>query len=236
MSKKITSIKQYQGLFKEKDDNNNRSCKTLSISGKALECALDIRKFEIDLYWKRAGYFWTLIAVTFTGYFGLAASEQASKHPRLSFLICCIGLVLSIAWYFVNWGSKYWQENWEQHVDLLEDEHMGPLYKMTNAHEKYRFWDLCAGYPFSVSKVNQLVSLFVVCIWAGLFVYSFPHYKIETFLCQEWKISFLFKSGLCWIPMIVTVITGFSLFYWGRTHQPKEKSNEIAMTLRETGE
>ncbi|MCC9001729.1 MAG: hypothetical protein LM549_03765, partial [Candidatus Competibacter sp.] len=35
----------------------------------ALEKALDIRKFEIELYWKRAAYFWTLIAAAFAGYF-----------------------------------------------------------------------------------------------------------------------------------------------------------------------
>ena len=31
--------------------------------------ALDIRKFEIDLYWKRAAYFWTFIAAAFGAYF-----------------------------------------------------------------------------------------------------------------------------------------------------------------------
>jgi tRNA A-37 threonylcarbamoyl transferase component Bud32 len=34
----------------------------------ALKQALDIRKFEIDLYWKRATYFWAFIAVSFAGY------------------------------------------------------------------------------------------------------------------------------------------------------------------------
>lgn len=35
----------------------------------------DIRKFEIEMYWKRATYFWTIIAVTFTGFFALSASN-----------------------------------------------------------------------------------------------------------------------------------------------------------------
>lgn len=38
---------------------------------KALAYALDIRKFEIDLYWKRASYFWTFIAATFAGFITL---------------------------------------------------------------------------------------------------------------------------------------------------------------------
>ena len=32
---------------------------------KALKQVLDIRKFEIELYWKRATYFWTFIAAMF---------------------------------------------------------------------------------------------------------------------------------------------------------------------------
>jgi hypothetical protein len=31
----------------------------------ALKHALDIRKFEIELYWKRAAYFWTFIDLCF---------------------------------------------------------------------------------------------------------------------------------------------------------------------------
>jgi len=35
----------------------------------AFDQVSDIRKFEIELYWKRAAYFWALIAVAFAGYF-----------------------------------------------------------------------------------------------------------------------------------------------------------------------
>ena len=33
-----------------------------------LAFAADIRKFEIELYWKRATYYWTFIAAAFAGY------------------------------------------------------------------------------------------------------------------------------------------------------------------------
>ncbi len=35
---------------------------------KALELALEIRKFEIELYWKRATYFWAFITIALAGY------------------------------------------------------------------------------------------------------------------------------------------------------------------------
>jgi|SRR5438270_1430938 len=76
----------------------------------ALKYALDIRKFEIDLYWKRATYFWALIAASFAGYFALQSTESAKRNAFSIFIVSCIGLVLSFAWYLVNRGSKYWQE------------------------------------------------------------------------------------------------------------------------------
>ncbi|MDP3063542.1 MAG: hypothetical protein Q8O40_10115 [Chloroflexota bacterium] len=39
-----------------------------SCRAKALEYALDVRKFEIGLYWSRATYFWTLITAAFAGH------------------------------------------------------------------------------------------------------------------------------------------------------------------------
>jgi hypothetical protein len=94
----------------------------------ALRQALDIRKFEIDLYWKRATYFWTFIGAAFAAYFVLPKDGE----PRVlepTYAVTCLGFLFSLAWYFVNRGSKAWQQNWEMHVDLLEDEAMGHCIK-----------------------------------------------------------------------------------------------------------
>ena len=101
---------------------------------KALKQAYEIRKFEIELYWKRATYFWTFIGASFVGYaaFFNASSIGTTPNPKKEFiliLIACIGFVFSVAWHCVNKGSKFWQENWENHVELLEDNVFGPLYK-----------------------------------------------------------------------------------------------------------
>jgi hypothetical protein len=42
----------------------------------ALDAAIKTRNFEIELYWKRAAYFWTLIAVAFAGYFAIENSTN----------------------------------------------------------------------------------------------------------------------------------------------------------------
>ncbi|WP_442777331.1 RipA family octameric membrane protein [Sphaerotilus montanus] len=87
---------------------------------KALDLALDIRKFEIELYWKRATYFWTFIAAALAGYAVVYKDGESNSNAWLSLLFSSLGLTFSTAWYLVNRGSKFWQNNWERHVDLLE--------------------------------------------------------------------------------------------------------------------
>lgn len=153
---------------------------------KALEHALDIRKFEIGLYWQRATYFWALIAAAFAGYFAILGADNFDNKEFMAYVLSCIGFTFTWAWFQANRGSKYWQENWENHVDLLEDRVTGPLYKtvlsrpdedVVNAHPKIQKETLFERYvtspkPVSVSKINQLVSLYALLLWIGLSIYS----------------------------------------------------------------
>ena len=152
----------------EKEEASESSKAAMAACESALTIALDIRKFEIDLYWKRATYFWSFLAVTLAGYFGLLVAMDLPDKQRGEALltVSCLGFVFSLAWYFVNRASKFWQENWEKHVDLLEDAPIGPLYKTVLSDSRLRWWRFAGPYPFSVSKLNQLLSLFV----AGLFL------------------------------------------------------------------
>jgi hypothetical protein len=74
---------------------------------KALNHALDIRKFEIGLYWQIATYFWALIAVAFAGYFAILSIEHLKHNNFLAYVVSCIGLIFTWAWYLVNRCSKY---------------------------------------------------------------------------------------------------------------------------------
>lgn len=161
-SNSLTSSSEYARSFTEEQRK------------RALEKALDIRKFEIELYWKRAGYFWTFIALTFTSYFLILTSKDLSETNKSEFglLLAALGVFLSVCWYLVNKGSKYWQENWEKHVDLLEDEQIGPLYKTTIKY-KARWWTFfnpTSPQKYSVGKINQTLSFAVVLIWTFIFI------------------------------------------------------------------
>ena len=70
---------------------------------KALEIALDTRKFEIELYWKRTAYFVIFIGAIFVGYYNVFSN---SKSHWASLFIAALGFLLSLLWYMANRGSK----------------------------------------------------------------------------------------------------------------------------------
>jgi len=165
------------------DNKDNKYLLNMNIKADvAIAHALEIRKFEIENYWRRAGYFWALIGAAFAGYFIIFKEPNGNQFVLST--ISSVGMVFSFAWYCVNRGSKYWQENWENHVDLLEDDIIGPLYKTVTEtvcdgkgkniirHLKGVLIDPKA---LSVSKINQIVSLFIFLIWVALvFISLFP--------------------------------------------------------------
>lgn len=135
----------------------------------ALERAWRTRDFEIELYWKRATYFWTILGGLFIAY-GFSAKPGDTPQSDLRLIIACLGAVLSLAWYLVNRGSAAWQQNWEAHVDALEDDVTGPLYKTVR-----RLPDADSRKPFgpldiSPSKITIAVALFVFIAWIVLVV------------------------------------------------------------------
>lgn len=129
--------------------------------------AWENRDFEINKFWTRAAYFWGFIVLIFGAYF---RTSQDKGNIFIQLIIICLGIIFSIAWYYVILGSKRWQENWELHIDKLEDFITGPLYK-TIFHK---------GTFYSVSKINEILSLSIIIVWLALlwkFLYlnnSFP--------------------------------------------------------------
>lgn len=151
----------------------------------ALRYALDTRKFEIELYWKRATYFWALIAATFAGYAAIQASNISNKSD-LVVILSCLGVVFAFGWHCVNRGSKQWQENWENHVDMLESEVMGPLFKTVLRRRKpanireFVASSVTGPWSVSVSGVNQIISLYVVLVWLVLLVKSLRPFRLDA--------------------------------------------------------
>ena len=177
--------------------------KTTVKKEKALEYALDIRKFEIELYWKRATYFWTFTAAAIAGYTVIQRISDEHSRGELSLLLVCLGVIFSLAWYLVNRGSKFWQNNWERHVDMLEDATIGPLYKIilseedSNRNIVRRI--LTDTGTFSVTKINQILSFFILMVWILLL--------FKTYY-WSWYSNFM---------ILLTLFTIYILLFWTKS-------------------
>lgn len=141
---------------------------------KAYEVALDIRKFEIELYWKRSTNFWLLLG-GIGAVLGFVAGGRSDVPNHLMSTrlenFACLGLsmagaTISWAWWLVNKGSKFWQRNWEYQVQILESDILGPLYKTVFADKENKVM-------YSVSGLNEYISICFMLLFGFSSVFFF---------------------------------------------------------------
>lgn len=167
----------------------------------AFKIALETRKFEIELYWKRTGYFVLFIGAVFIGYYTILTSDkdkikiEKEQQEWLLLLLAALGYLLSLLWYMANRGSKFWQENWEAHIEELST-HLGvPIFGIIKRRE-HSIRNLMQEYPFSVSKINQMVSLIITFAWLLI-------------LCKEMGVSELLECitfSVCYKTLVGGIV------------------------------
>ena len=191
-----------------------------NIQRMALDRSHSIRQFEIDLYWRRATYFWAFIGSVFVAYGLIFTSDQENGKDIALLITSSIGTVFSFAWVLVNKGSKFYQENWEAHIDLLEDEITGPLYKsvmdksIINDKEHWIKRILVGPSKFSVSKINQMVSIYVATVWIILCISSL--YQVIAYSCYYCISSHCILGGAVLFVSICTIIAFFKCGHTGK--------------------
>lgn len=134
--------------------------------------ALDIRKFEIDLYWKRALYFWAFI-ITFLGAYSATFISSNIAVPYVNLVrvvICLLGFVINYCWYEVCRGSKYWQENWEAKVIDFEKELGIDVYRSQKQIKSTS--GILSNNRSSISDLNQFVSFSFLLLWICISIVS----------------------------------------------------------------
>lgn len=75
--------------------------------------ALDTRNFEITLFWQRSNYFLVLNTALAVGFLN-------ARDARYSLLLVALGIIVSLLWFGVGLGSKFWQSRWEHRLRLIE--------------------------------------------------------------------------------------------------------------------
>ena len=224
--KRIKTTEEYIGHFSDSLLNNKQGRKKNESLIRAFEIALDTRKFEIDLYWKRANYFLVFVSVIFVGWYQVnqtlkSLSVQSSidgiSHEvnqgltneffSIKLLLACLGFLVSFAWFCANRGSKFWQENWEANIHHLSNKLGLPIFELI-PYEPMAWHKFDSKYPYSVSKINQIVSFIITLFW--IFIIG---------------VTLYFKmSGLpvCCILLIMLGLLGAIIFFGWVVHRFSE--------------
>lgn len=209
---------------KMKVDPSDMSENTKKKRKEAYEKAHQIRQFEIGLFWQRATYYWAFILAAFTAHFallGLLFGSEKEKNFSIPELYQLPGLSLfsltvtaffcyffSLCWVLMNKGSKFWQKNREEHIDNLQVEFSGDLYKVILDTEDKNEFCCCPlslnAYDYSVSKITMITSiaLFVASFFMLLF------YMLLLIVRFFYKLNFDFSycEAMCWGIGIIVVV------------------------------
>lgn len=203
-----------QMKFDAQDVTNKARKKRFEAYSKAHE----IRKFEIELFWKRATYYWAFILAALTAHFALVGMLFREKDFSIPQLYMLPGLSLfalaitaffcflfSLCWVLMNKGSKFWQKNWEGHIDMLEREFCGDLYKVIlNTKDKINFCGCplsLKAYDYSVSKITMITSISLLV--ASFLLYFFYvvliiiRFQTQFDVCFRCSETIRWEGGIC---------------------------------------
>jgi len=187
-------------IGEEKQDNN---------CTKRLYLAVNARRLEIELFWRRSLFFWGFIAAALVA---LAATH--GEHPRLELLISCFGLVCSVCWSLANRGSKYWHEAWETKVHREEKAIGEPLFSRTEDLQNKGPW--LSARRYSVSKLAILLSDYTCFAWLSITIFLVATVIDWTSLADVWhKVVIL-------LFILATMLFIFLVIYYGRSTQADE--------------
>lgn len=141
--------------------------------------------------------------------------QEEFDFPLLIF--SALGLFFCFSWYLASRGSKHWQENWENHIDMLEDDITGPLYKTYKA-----------GISYSVSNINIVAGKVL-----SLCAYGLLLFETINFVKKTLKLNNTLAIGISVIFMLVVAV---SLFLYSQVVKGNSRtSGSIDFDLKEYG-
>ena len=144
--------------------------------------AIETRNMEIGLFWQRSNYFLVLNTAVAVGFFSI-------KSAQFQVILALFGIVVSLLWFGVNLGSKYWQSRWEHRAYVIESE-IDSSIEMFSASKntidadvkasllnhklnlKLDWYDKLVMKKPSVSKYMSILAGLFIFLWLGVLIIS----------------------------------------------------------------
>ncbi|MFJ5440505.1 hypothetical protein ACIPT6_00955 [Pectobacterium sp. CHL-2024] len=144
---------------------NTLSKNDFTVLKEAYDKSHQMRNLEVDLYWKRSTYCWTLIAallticgLLFSAYFKPDDLDKRDSTILIAVgAIALLGVVVTFICQLISVSGEYWKKNWEMHISMLEPLFSGKLYSTHLVASRYRS---------SISKLNLMLFFSIYTSWA----------------------------------------------------------------------
>lgn len=192
------------------NNNDNKEVKE-NVYKEAFKIALDTRKFEIELYWKRSNYFTLFIGIVFVGLYTIYDKSDSIELSILEIILSILGYFLSLLWYLSNRGSKFWHENWEEHISVLGRKIGCPIFDIGKTPNK-KITAMTDYYPFSVTKINHLVSIFITISWFVILI-SLLAIKVPKTFNFDYKCCYVF---IYLIALTIFIVLNFFIIQYSK--------------------
>lgn len=137
----------------------------ITILKEAYDKAHVMRSFEIDLFWKRAGYCFTIIAALIALCGGLISAYIKEGEEKFLFVILFIsfvGVIFTILSEFMVSAGESWKKNWELHISMLEPLFSGHIYSTHLVSNRSRL---------SITRITSSFFLVMYACWLGIIIF-----------------------------------------------------------------
>lgn len=150
------------------------------------------RDFELEHYWQRAVFLTAFLLACYAGYGTLiiqCATAEKMQLPfwvvnGIAFVICMVGILLSLLWIMMAKGSKAWYEKYESAISAFVERYKEKVAFEDDLGEVAGFgimwcdeferpiqsdwlWNSSGG-RYSVSRINVAIGHLSTLIWTGL--------------------------------------------------------------------
>lgn len=150
----------------------NSCVKTAKRKNKLLKRQYENRDFEIRNLWQRSIFLATFITLLCTGYgamwnAALQSGKAISAYHPLAFnaagaLLSLLLFIFSILWIAMGQGSKYWYENYERKIAMLESDFEPSCMRNSATYAENHPFPGFSACRTSPSKINILIGF----VWA----------------------------------------------------------------------
>lgn len=160
------------------------------------------RNKEVDLFWKRFSFYWTIqggIIITY--------ASSAKDNLPLKVILTSFGVFSSLVWMMINIGSQQSLNDWEVKLKETSKEVVGDLF-IYKGDTYQTTWDK-EGTPYDIQGLSILFSFSMIMGWGFFAIQEWTRFLFSDSFSKEYILGHygLFLNITCNICICIFTYT-----------------------------